>query len=74
MEQEWFFLWDNAPVYTTDIIQDWLTTHGVQVFHHLPYSRNWHRQTSIFFQRMKDELTVVILDQSSLKMKFERSL
>jgi hypothetical protein len=28
-KQGWFFHWDNAPVHTAAIVQDWLAAHNV---------------------------------------------
>jgi histone-lysine N-methyltransferase SETMAR len=36
--QQWWFHWDNAPVHTAAVVQEWLAAHGVQVIRHLPYS------------------------------------
>jgi hypothetical protein len=38
VEQGWFFHWDNVPVHTATIVQDWLTAHSAQVLHRRPYS------------------------------------
>jgi hypothetical protein len=36
--QLWWFHWDNAPVDTAAVVQEWLAAHKVQVIRHLPYS------------------------------------
>jgi hypothetical protein len=52
-EQPWFFHWDNAPVHTAAIVQDWLQ---VQVLCHLPYSPDLAPADFFLFRRVKEEL------------------
>jgi hypothetical protein len=35
MEQEWFFHWDNAPVHTAAIVQDWFAARNIQRLNNL---------------------------------------
>jgi histone-lysine N-methyltransferase SETMAR len=58
-EQSWFFLWDNAPVYTAAIVQDWLVAHDVQVLRHPPYSPDLAPADFFLFRRVKEELAGV---------------
>jgi hypothetical protein len=37
LEQGWFFHWDNGNLHSSTVVQDWLTTHSVQVLGHSPY-------------------------------------
>jgi histone-lysine N-methyltransferase SETMAR len=71
-EQCWFFHWDNAPVHTAAIVQDWLAAHDVQVLRHLPYSPDLAPADFFLFRCVKDELAGVTLDHSSLKKEWER--
>ncbi len=69
--QPWFFRWDNAPVHTAAIVQDWLVAHDVQVLRHLPYSPDLAPADFFFFRCVKEELAGVTLDQSTLKKEWE---
>jgi hypothetical protein len=69
-EQHRFFHWDNAPVHTAAIVQDWLAAHNVQVLRHPPYLPDL-APVDFLFRRVKDELACVTLDQSSLKKEWE---
>jgi hypothetical protein len=70
-EQPWFFHWDNAPVHTAAIVQDWLVAHDVQVLHHPPYMPDLAPTDFFLFRRVKEELAGVTLDQNSLKKELE---
>ncbi len=70
-EQPWFFHWDNAPVHTAAIVQDWLVTHDVQVLRNLPYSPDLVPADFFLFRRVKEELAGVTLDHSTLKKEWE---
>ncbi len=71
-EQCWFFHWDNAPVHTAALVQDWLAAHDVQVLYHLPYSPDLMPADFFLFWRVKYELAGITLDHSSLKKEWER--
>ncbi len=71
VDQGWFFHWDNAPVHTAPIIQDWLTAHSVQVLRHTPYSPDLAPADFFLFRHMKNELAGVSLDHNSLKKEWE---
>jgi histone-lysine N-methyltransferase SETMAR len=70
-EQPWFFHWDNAPVHTAAIVQDWLVAHDVQVLRHPPYSPDLAPADFFLFRRVKEELAGITLDHSSLKKEWE---
>ncbi len=71
MDQGWFFHWDNAPVHTAAIIQDWLTAHSVQVLRHPPYSPDLAPADFFLFLPVKTELAGVSLDHNTLKKEWE---
>ncbi len=58
--KECFFHWDNALVPTAAKVQDWLTTHNVDVMAPIDVFLFWH---------VKDELTGNSLDQNTLKTR-----
>jgi histone-lysine N-methyltransferase SETMAR len=35
---EWFFHWDNALVYTTAVVKDWMAAKDFRLIEHPPYS------------------------------------
>ncbi len=47
--QQWWFRWDNAPVHTVAVVQEWLAAHNVQVIRHPPYSPDLAPGDSFFF-------------------------
>ena len=63
---DWFFHWDDAPVHTAAIFQDWLAAMEVQVLPHPPYSPDF-----FFFPKMKEELAGRHLDQKSFKKAWD---
>jgi hypothetical protein len=71
VEQEWFFHWDKAPVRTSTIIQNWLTTHSVQALHHLPYLPDLSLADFFLFLCIKNKLADVSLVQDTLKTEWE---
>ena len=65
--QEWFFHWDNAPVHTTAIVQDWFTAHAIQLLDQPPYSPDLAPADFFLFKKVKEELAGLTLTQQSLK-------
>ena len=68
---DWFFHWDNAPVHTAAIVQDWLAAREVQVLPHPPYSPDLAPADFFFFPKMKEELAGRHLDQKSFKKAWD---
>jgi histone-lysine N-methyltransferase SETMAR len=71
VDQGWFFHWDNAPVHTAAIVQDWLTAHSFQVLRHPPYLPDLAPADFFLFRHVKNELAGVSLDHNTLKKKWE---
>jgi len=69
--QEWFFHWDNAPVHTTAVVQDWFTAHAIQLLDHPPYSPDLAPADFFLFKKVKEELAGLTLTQQSLKKTWE---
>jgi histone-lysine N-methyltransferase SETMAR len=65
--QQWWFHWDNAPVHTAAVVQEWLAAHGVQVIRHPPYSPDLALADFFLFRRVKEKLTGLTLDQNTIK-------
>jgi hypothetical protein len=61
------FHWDNTPVHTAIIVQDWLTAHSIQALRHPPYLPDLALADFFLFWPMKDELAGITLDHSTLK-------
>jgi histone-lysine N-methyltransferase SETMAR len=65
--QQWWFHWDNAPVHTAAVVQEWLAAHGVQVIRHPPYSPDLAPADFFLFRGVKEKLTGLTLDQNTIK-------
>ena len=71
VEQEWFFHWDNAPVHTAAIVQDWFTAHGVQRLEHPPYSPDLAPADFFLFRKVKEGLAGTSLNADTIKQAWE---
>jgi hypothetical protein len=67
VEQGWFFHWDNTPVHSAIIVQDWFTANSVQVLRNPPYLPDLALADFFLFRPMKDELAGITFDHSTLK-------
>jgi hypothetical protein len=67
--QELFFHWDNAPVHTTTIVQDFLITHSIQLLRHPLYSPG--PSTNRLLLVLAHVLAGISLDQDSLITELE---
>jgi histone-lysine N-methyltransferase SETMAR len=72
MEQEWWFHWDNAPVHTAAVVQEWFAAHNIQRLEHLPYSPDLAPADFFLFRRVKEELAGQSLDEGTLKTTWEQ--
>jgi len=70
-EQEWFFHWDNAPVHTAAVVQNWLAANSVQLLSHPPYSPDLAPADFFLFRRVKEELAGHTLSQDTIKKTWE---
>jgi histone-lysine N-methyltransferase SETMAR len=71
VEQEWFLHWDNAPVHTAAVVQNWLAARAIQVLPHPPYSPDLAPADFFLFRKVKEELAGLTLTQESLKSAWE---
>jgi histone-lysine N-methyltransferase SETMAR len=69
--REWFFHWDNGPVHTAAVVQDWLAANQIQVLEHLPYFPDLAPADYFLFRRVKEELAGLRLTPESLKNTLE---
>jgi len=53
---DWFFHWDNAPVHSAAVVQNWLAAKGVQLLEHPPYSPDLAPADFFYFPKMKEDL------------------
>jgi histone-lysine N-methyltransferase SETMAR len=53
---QWFFHWDNAPVHTAAVVQNWLVAKEIQVSLHPLFSPDLSPDDFFLFQGVKDEL------------------
>jgi histone-lysine N-methyltransferase SETMAR len=72
VEQEWWFHWDNAPVHTAAVVQNWFAAHNIQRLDHPPYSPDLAPADFFLFRRVKEELAGQSLDEGTLKTTWER--
>ena len=71
VEQEWFLHWDNAPVHTAAVVQNWLAARAIRVLPHPPYSPDLAPADFFLFRKVKEELAGLTLTQDSLKSAWE---
>jgi histone-lysine N-methyltransferase SETMAR len=71
VEQEWFLHWDNAPVHTAAVVQNWLAARAIRVLPHPPYSPDLAPADFFLFRKVKEELAGLTLTQESLKSAWE---
>jgi hypothetical protein len=69
--REWFFHWDNVPVHTAAVVQDWLAANKIQVLEHQPYSPDLALVDYFLFRRVKEELAGLRLTPGTLKNTWE---
>ncbi len=67
--RERFFHWDNVPVHTAAVVQDWLAANQIQVLE--PYSPDLAPADYFLFRRVKEELAGLRLAPESLKNTWE---
>jgi histone-lysine N-methyltransferase SETMAR len=65
--QQWWFHWNNAPVHTAAVFQDWLAARNVQVIPHPLYSPDLAPADFFLFRRVKEQLAGLTLDQNTIK-------
>jgi histone-lysine N-methyltransferase SETMAR len=65
--REWFIHWDNAPVHTAAVVQDWLAANKIQVLEQPPYPPDLAPADYFLFRRVKEELAGLRLTPESLK-------
>jgi [histone H3]-lysine36 N-dimethyltransferase SETMAR len=71
VEQEWFLHWDNAPVHSAAVVQDWLAAHNIWRLNHPPYLPDLAPMDFFLFPKVKEQLSGLHLDQDSLKTTWE---
>jgi hypothetical protein len=71
IEQEWFFHWDNAPVHTAAVVQDWFAARDIRRLNHLPYLPDLACADFFLFPRVKEQLSGISLNQETLKKNWE---
>lgn len=68
---DWFLHWDNAPVHTAAVVQDWLAARGVQVIDHPPYSPDLAPADFFLFPKVKSVLAGKTLTAQTFKKEWE---
>jgi histone-lysine N-methyltransferase SETMAR len=71
VEQEWWFHWDNTPVHTAAVVQEWVAAHNIQRLEHPPYSPDLALTYFFLFRRVKKKLAGRSLDEGTLKTTWE---
>ena len=70
-EQEWFFHWDNAPVHTAAVMQEWIAARGIQMIPHPPYLPDLAPADFFLFPTVKKELAGLTLTPTTFKKSWE---
>ena len=66
--------WDNAPVHTAAVTQEFLTKKGVKTLPHPPYSPDLAPADFWFFPTVKTALSGVSIDGQTVKHQWERAV
>ncbi len=69
--QEWFLHWDNVPVHTAAMVQEYLAAKGVKTLRHPPYSPDLAPADFFLFPRVKTELAGFSLKQETFQKSWE---
>ena len=70
-QQDWFLHWDNAPVHSAAVGQDWLAARGVQVIEHPPYLPDLAPTDFFLFLKVKSVLVGKTLTVQTFKKEWE---
>ena len=71
IKDQWFLHWDNAPVHTAAIVQDWLAARGIQVLHHPSYLLDLAPADFLLFPKLKKELAGCTLTSRTFKTDWD---
>ena len=71
-EVEWFLPWDNAPVHTAKVVQEFLTKKNIKTIDHPPYSPDLAPADYFLFPRVKSELSGQTIGDRTVKTDCER--
>ena len=69
--RDWWFHWDNAPVHTATVVQNWLAARGIQVLELPPYSPDLAPADFFYFPKIKKELAGRHLTAKDFKKTWE---
>jgi histone-lysine N-methyltransferase SETMAR len=69
--QQWFFHWDNAPVHTAAVVQDWMAARDFRLIDHPPYSPDLAPADFFLFPTIKRQLAGKTLTQGTFKTMWE---
>ncbi len=71
MSQQWFFHWDNAPLFIAALVLSWCDAHSVQHLNHCLIHLIWFWQTFSYSKKPKWGLAGWSLDQDGIKNAWE---
>jgi histone-lysine N-methyltransferase SETMAR len=68
---EWFLHWDNAPVHSAKVVQEFLAKKGIKLLSHPPYSPDLAPADFFLFPKLKKELAGFTMTQAEFKKEWE---
>ena len=69
--QEWFLHWDNAPVHSAAIVQEFLAARSIKTIAHPPYSPDLAPADFFLFPKVKNDLAGQTLTQGAFRSSWE---
>ncbi len=71
VEQGFFFYWDNAPVHTAAIVEDWFAATAVQRLEHPAYSPDLAPADFFLFPKVKEALAGTTLTSRTIRATWD---
>ncbi len=68
---EWFLHWDNVPVHTAKVVQEFLAKKRIKLLSHPPYSPDLTPADYFLFPKLKKELAGITMTQEEFKKEWE---
>jgi transposase len=68
---EWFLHWDNAPVHSAKVVQEFLAKKSIKLLSHPPYSPDLAPADYFLFPKLKKELAGFTITQEEFKKEWE---
>ena len=72
--QDWFLHWDNAPVHSAAVVQQFLADRSIKTIAHPPYSPDLAPADFFLFPKVKNDLAGKTLTQDTFRSSWEGAI